>query len=89
MGGMSPPHPRIHNKEMVSVSNLNFSLYCDFWKMCFHLSTFYVKKKKWDNWLDLHGSDFDADQLSPLTAPSPSTTLTKKNDLNSSGGILA
>lgn len=43
MDGKSPPHPGIYNKQMVSVSNLNFSLYCDFWKMCFDLPTFYLK----------------------------------------------
>lgn len=41
MDGTSPPHPGIYNKQMVSVSNLNFSLYCDFWKMCFDLPIFY------------------------------------------------
>lgn len=45
MDGKSPPHRGIYNKQMVSVSNLNFSLYCDFWKMCFDLPTFYLKKK--------------------------------------------
>lgn len=69
MDGKSPPHPGIYNKQMVSVSSLNFSLYCDFWKMCFDLPTFYLQKKKLYNWLDLHGSDFNADCLPSLTTP--------------------
>lgn len=75
MDGKTPPHPGIYNKQMVSVSNLNFSLYCDFWKMCFDLPTFYLKKLY--NWLDLHGSDFDADRLPPpqtlCSSPQPTS----------------
>lgn len=71
MDGKSPPHSGIYNKQMVSLSNLNFSLYCDFWKMCFDLPTFYLRKKKLYNWLDLHGCDFDADRLPSLTASTP------------------
>lgn len=81
MDGKSPPHSGIYNKQMVSLSNLNFSLYCDFWKMCFDLPTLYLRKKKLYNWLDLHGSDFDADGPPSPAAPTPrhtSLTLTKK-----------
>lgn len=35
MDGKSPPHSGISNKQTVSLSNLNFSLYCDFLKIWF------------------------------------------------------
>lgn len=50
-----------------------------------------ILSEKLYNWLDLHGSDFDADRLPSPSTPtrSPSSLpKKKKNDLNSSWGTL-